>query len=339
MQSSSTKPPKKVLSKQSSVLRFGCGRKGISDIQKIQQLKRAPDGGWHLNFLVQNKAGYHNLSKLITEGIYHGIHYRPRIDWELLEAHSEGLLITTSGLNGPLGYALAQKNVDETAHNILERLANIFGEDRLFLELQDFAVPNQPQLNDLARQMSERMGLKTVVTNDVRYLKPQDAVSLDLLNCISFGQGFHDSDRQIMPTDQQYFKSEEEMRELFPDDQEAIDRTVDIAESCNFKFEFGTYFFPATTPPDADKLMEDGTAPKMNQKEYWADTEANWEYFYKAFPPPKSFQLPDPKESIPPKPEGIGNMSSYFEWYCKEGLIVRLGVYDVEKHADYWKRA
>ena len=84
--------------------------------------------------------------------------------------------------------------------------------------------------------------------------------------------------------------------------------------------------------------MEDGTVPKMNQKEYWADTEANWEYFYKAFPPPKSFQLPDPKESIPPKPDGIGNMSSYFEWYCKEGLIVRLGVYDVEKHADYWAR-
>ena len=106
--------------------------KGISDIQKIQQLKRAPDGGWHLNFLVQNKAGYHNLSKLITEGIYHGIHYRPRIDWELLEAHSEGLLVTTSGLNGPLGYALAQKNIDETAHNILERLANIFGEEDYF---------------------------------------------------------------------------------------------------------------------------------------------------------------------------------------------------------------
>ena len=67
-------------------------------------------------------------------------------------------LVTTSGLNGPLGYALAQKNVDETAHNILERFSEYFGEDRLFLELQDFAVPNQPQLNDLARQMSDRMG-------------------------------------------------------------------------------------------------------------------------------------------------------------------------------------
>ena len=246
--------------------------KGIQDIKRIQQLKRAPDGGWHLNFLVQNKAGYHNLSKLITEGIYHGIHYRPRIDWDLLEAHSEGLMVTTSGLNGPLGYALAQKKTDSTAHDILERLANIFGEERLFLELQDFAIPHQPKLNALARQMADKMGLKTVVTNDVRYLQPHDAVSLDLLNCISFGQGFHDSDRQTMPTDQQYFKSEEEMRELFPDDQEALDRTVEIAEACNFKFEFGTYFFPATTPPDADKLMEDGTVPKMNQKEYWADT-------------------------------------------------------------------
>ena len=124
---------------------------GIEDIQRIQQSKRAPDGGWHLNFLIQNKAGYHNLSKLITEGIYHGIHYRPRIDWNLLEQHSEGLLITTSGLNGPLGYAMAQSNPMEEAKQILERLGNIFGEDRLFLELQDFAIPNQPKLNTLAR--------------------------------------------------------------------------------------------------------------------------------------------------------------------------------------------
>ena len=70
----------------------------------------------------------------------------------------------------------------------------------------------------------------------------------------------------MMPTDQQYFKSEEEMRELFPDDQEAIDRTVDIAEACNFKFNSEHISFPATTPPDADKLMEDGTVPKMNQR-------------------------------------------------------------------------
>ncbi len=311
---------------------------GIDNIKDIQQNKRAPDGGWHLNFLIENKAGYHNLSKLITEGIYHGIHYRPRIDWQLLEDHSEGLIITTSGLNGPLGYAMAQSNPSATAKELLERLGNIFGEERLFLELQDFAVPHQPRLNDLARQMASETGIKTVVTNDVRYMKPQDAVSLDLLNCISFGQGFHDSDRDSMLTDQQYFKSEAEMRELFPDDQEAIDRTVEIAEACNFKFEFGTYFFPATTPPDPDKTLDNGQPAKMNQKEYWADTQANWEYFYKAFPPPKSFNLPDPKISIPPKPDGIGNMSSYFEWYCAEGLIIRLESDDKEKYKEYWDR-
>ena len=311
---------------------------GIEDIQRIQQSKRAPDGGWHLNFLIQNKAGYHNLSKLITEGIYHGIHYRPRIDWNLLEEHSEGLLITTSGLNGPLGYAMAQANPMEEAKQILERLGNIFGEDRLFLELQDFAIPNQPKLNTLARTLSSEMGIKTVVTNDVRYMKPQDAVSLDLLNCISFGQGFNDSDRKSMPTDQQYFKTEQEMRALFVNDQDAIDRTVEIAESCNFKFEFGTYFFPATTPPDPDKLLESGEVAKMNQKEYWADSQANWEYFYKAFPPPKSFNMPDPTVSIPPKPVGIGNMSSYFEWYCSEGLVIRLGSDDKETYKEYWDR-
>lgn len=311
---------------------------GVKELQTIQKNKRVEDGGWHLNFLIENKAGYHNLSKLITEGIYHGIHYRPRIDWDLLEAHSEGLIITTSGLNGPLGYALAQDNPNLSAKEILERLGNIFGEDRILLELQDYAVPHQDLLNDLARSLSQELGFKTLVTNDVRYLKPQDAVSLDLLNCISFGQGFHDPTRPEYPTDQQYFKTESEMREIFPNDLDAIERTVEIAERCNFKFEFGTYYFPATTPPDADKLKENGETPKMNQKEYWADTEANWEYFYKAFPPPRSFNLPDPKDSIPPKPDGIGNMSSYFEWYCTEGLIIRLNSNDREAFQEYWDR-
>ena len=89
----------------------------------------------------------------------------------------------------------------------------------------------------MVRTLSIEMGLQTIVSNDVRYIKPQDAVSLDLLNCISYGQGLHDPNRDSIPTDQQYFKSETEIKELFPNDIEAIERTEQIAEQCNFKFQ------------------------------------------------------------------------------------------------------
>ena len=120
---------------------------GVKSIPQVQKERRPRDGGWHLNFLVQNKVGYHNLSKLITEAIYYGMHFRPRIDLDLLETHAEGLLISTSGLNGPLGYALTQNDPIAEGKKILNRLGNIFGEDKLFLELQDYAIQNQPEFS------------------------------------------------------------------------------------------------------------------------------------------------------------------------------------------------
>lgn len=309
--------------------------------QGIDNLSTAQgDGGWHLNFLVENKEGYHNLSKLITEAIYNGLHYRPRIDFALLEKYSKGLIVSTSGLNGPLGYALYQEDSHTQAKNILEKLGNIFDKDHLYLELQDFAIPKQIEMNQLAREMSAELGLDTIVTNDTRYIHAKDAVTLDMLNCIAFGEAINNPKRLRIESDQQYFKTEEEMYALFGDtDPEALERTGLIAERCNYSFKFGTYWFPATTPPDPDRTLENGQPAKMNEKEYWANTQRNWEYFYKAFPPPRSFNLPDPAtDPIPPKPDAVGNMSSYFEWYCTEGLKIRLGTDDRSKHPEYWER-
>ena len=324
---------------------------GLDSLQDHKtKAKKAPaDGGWHLAFLIENKVGYTNLSALITKAIFDGMHYRPRIDFALLEKHSEGLIALTSGLNGPIGSSLFERHPEEIARQNIERLANIFGEDRLFLELQDFAIPEQEQMNDLARKIGIDFGLKTVVTNDVRHINPQEAVTLDLLNCVAYNLNVDDPDRLSLQTDQQYFKTEEEMRELFPDDIEAIERTVEIAERCEFQFKMAPpYFFPATTPPDEDAPIPEEyekRETRMDIRECWADTQRNWEYFYKAFPPPVSFNLPDPKISIPPKPEGVGNICSYFEWYCEEGLKVRLNKYDRINHdyrgktkEDYWKR-
>ena len=184
------------------------------------------------------------------------------------------------------------------------------------MELQDFAIPQQQQLNRTGKQLANALDLRTVVTNDVRYIEPQDAVSLDLLNCISRSECVDHPQRARSITDQQYLKSEAEMRQLFPNDQDAIDRTEEIADRCGFQFKTDTYWFPATTPPDPDPERPEGI--RMDNKEYRADTQRNWEYFYRAFPPPRSYGMPDPeKDAIPENPPGAGNMCGFW-WYCEE---------------------
>ncbi|MEL6341582.1 MAG: DNA polymerase III subunit alpha [Myxococcota bacterium] len=289
-----------------------------------------PDAGWNLVFLIENRTGYQNLCQLITTAIFDGMHYRPRIDYALLDKHKEGLMVLTNGLNGPLHRGRKQPDPEQVAHDNLTRLAEMFGEQHLFVELQDNGFPGQIEANERARRLAKRLGLKTVVTNDVRYLKPAQAVTLDLLNCISRGDLVDSPDRAMLPTDQQYFKTEEQMRALFPDDQDAIDRTVEIAERCEFVYKTAPpYFFPATDPPDPD--------PSKDER---ADTDANWDYFYRAFPPPARFGMPNPDkgEPVPPRVEGGGNINGYFEWYCRIGLIARLEDDGIPRddHPQYW---
>jgi len=310
---------------------------------------RAPDGGFHITLFIegqsdgspgnQNSAGYKNLCVLITSAIFEGMHYRPRVDYALLEKHKDGLVCLTGGLNGPIGEILTGPDGFDRAAEHLDRLREIFGSAHLFVELQDTGIEGQPAVNNAARDLAGRQGLDTVVTNDCRYLKPTDAVTLDLLNCVARGVPVDLPDRSGLPTDQQYFKSEAEMRALFPDDSEALDRTVALAGRCRFKFKTAPpYFFPATDPPDADPPCPDGVDLSKAPR---SDTQANWEYFYKAFPPPRDYGMPDPAvEAVPPKPEGAGSINGYFEWYTGCGLELRLKQVEIpeERHQEYWDR-
>ncbi|MGC6510263.1 MAG: DNA polymerase III subunit alpha [Myxococcota bacterium] len=295
------------------------------------------DDGFHLAFLVENRTGYHNLCQLITSAIFDGMHYRPRIDYQRLNAHKEGLIALTCGLNGPIGKALRTDSPNRYAMEHLSRLADIFGPSHCFVELQDFGIPQQRQINELARSLATDIGLQTVITNDCRYLEAFDSVTLDVLNCISHGHIIDDPSRHSMDTDQQYFKSESELRTIFPNDGHALDRTVDIAERCNFKFNTSTYWFPATDAPNPDPPVPEGQ--KRVPIEERADTQDNWEYFYRAYPPPKIYNMPDPEvEEIPTLPKGAGSMNGYFEWYCKMGMEIRLKLVDEEKHPQYWSQ-
>ena len=148
---------------------------------------------------------------------------------------------------------------------------------------------------------------------------------LDLLQCIGQGVALHDEKRRRPCTDQLYLKTEAELRALFPEDAEAIDRTEEISERCHFKFDYGVYYFPASTPPDTQE---------------GADTQANWSYFYNAFPPPRDLALPVPAGAdAPDKPEGAeGSLNGYFAWYSRQGLRHRLRRIPEDRHPEYWDR-
>jgi DNA polymerase III subunit alpha len=288
-------------------------------VQPEGQAKKDPlgqKGGYHLVALVENDVGYKNLSKLITSAIFDGMYYKPRIDLELLREHHHGLVFLTSGMRGPVRQHLANGDI-ERAERFFTPLAEIVPASNLFLELQDVAFDGDQQANAGCRELAGKFGLHTVVTNNVHYLKPQDAPVLDLLQCIATSTSMNDERRRRPTTDQLYLKSEAEMRELFPNDLDAIDRTGLIAERCNYHFDYKTYYFPASTPPDT----EEG-----------ADTQKNWDYFYEAFPPASDWPVPDKA------PAGAGNLDGYFEWYAKEGLKLRLQRVDEDKHPAYWER-
>ncbi len=299
-------------------VRLGPGSPGAPDREAAQVL-----------LLVEDDRGYKNLCELITRAIFEGMHFRPTLPLDLLARHRDGLIALTGGTKGVIGRALAQGQ-PEAGLERLERLADRMGTDRLFVELHDLGLPGGDALLAHSRHAAGALGLDTVVTNAVHYLDPHDAAVHEVLHAIAHGCSLDDPSRPVAPTDQAWFKPEAELRALFGDDP-ALDRTVAIAERCAFHFDFKTYHFPATTPPDtAREGAPDGAPPP--------DTDANWAYFYHAFPPPRDFGLPDPAVSVPPRPPGAGNLQGYFAWYCREGLALRLDRIPAEQHAEYRER-
>ena len=182
------------------------------------------DGGWSINLLIEagpqarsvearedDYLAYRNLSALITSAIFDGMHYRPRTDFQQLAQHQTGLVAMVGGLQSPLGAAIRSGRPDE-ARSALEQLRSIFGEDHLFIELQDYGLAHQSEVNQLGRELASEFSIPTIVTNDCRYPEATDAVTLDLLNCIGRGETIDSRDRARLPTDQQYFKSEDDIR-------------------------------------------------------------------------------------------------------------------------------
>ena len=197
----------------------------------------------HLILLAKNEEGYRNLCKLATTAQIDGFYYRPRIDKQILKECSRGLIGMTACLHGEVPRRIQQGNIDQ-AEEVARDYAHIFGENNFFLEVQNNGIAEQDRVNQALLDISQRLSIPLIASNDCHYLNKTDVRAHDVLLCIQTGKTVEDDQRFKFRTDQLYFKSKAEMHAAFKDYPGALSNTVDIAARCNIGFDFKTYHFP-----------------------------------------------------------------------------------------------
>ncbi|NLE21248.1 MAG: DNA polymerase III subunit alpha [Actinobacteria bacterium] len=203
----------------------------------------------HLTLLARDETGYKNLVELSTQAYIEGYYYKPRADWDLLSRHHEGLIALTGCMSGKVALLLRDGNDDAALAEVL-RLKELLGAENVYVEMQDAGLPEQRELLPRLARLAEQAGLKTVATNDVHYLRHEDAYAHDALLCIQTQSNLADENRMRYGSDEFYLKSAEEMEERFREYPGATAATVEIAERCNLKLDFGDYKLPTYPVPD-----------------------------------------------------------------------------------------
>ncbi len=208
-----------------------------------QNVPGAPDGGFHLILLAKDTTGYKNLVKLVSAGYLEGFYHRPRIDYELLKQHSEGLISTSACAQGEVAQAILNGNPDQ-AETIARRYLDLFTPENFFLEIQDHGIDVEDKVRPGIVDLARKLGVGLVATNDCHYLMREHADAHDALLCIQTGKMLTDENRMKYGTDQIYFKSVQEMKELFKSWPEAIENTVRIAEACHLDLKLDQLYLP-----------------------------------------------------------------------------------------------
>jgi DNA polymerase-3 subunit alpha len=226
-------------------------------------------GSNHLLLLCENNEGYRNLLKLVSAGFLEGFYYRPRIDYDLLAKHSRGLIALSACLRGAVTEAVVEERVDVARENAY-RLRDIFGKGNFFLEIQDQGLEIEKGVNRELVRLSRETGIPLVATNDCHYLKQSDAHAQEVLLCIQTGKTMSDAQRMKFATDQFYYKTPDEMSQVFGEIPEVLDRTLAIAERCHVKIErvanpFPEFQVPAGHTADSffERVVREGFASRI----------------------------------------------------------------------------
>jgi DNA polymerase-3 subunit alpha len=222
----------------------------VADDRKAQQ-----KGYAHLTLLAEDNVGYANLIKLSSLGYLEGYYYKPRVDWELLERHSKGLVALSGCLSGRVCKAL-EENRPLDAEADLDRLVQIVGRDNVYVELQNAGLDVQARINPSLLALADKVKLPVVATGDVHYLDAGDAVSHEALLCIQSGDSLKNPNHWRFETNEFYFKTPEEMALDFPGQDEAMRRTLEVAERCNVEIELGRILLPTFPTPDDRDAFE-----------------------------------------------------------------------------------
>ena len=249
---------------------IGCevyvSRRGMED--RVHGIDNDP---YHLVLLCENRKGYENLCLLVSEAFTRGFYGKPRVDLALLRKHHEGLIALSACLAGAIPQYLMLEDYD-AARDYALTMADIFGEGNFYLELQDHGIDEQRPVNQGVLRIARETGLPLVVTNDAHYLRKEDAAMQDVLLCVQTGKTVDDENRMKFQTEEFYLKSEEELKQLFPNVPEAFENTVKIADRCNLEFVFNEYHLPSFPVPEGytnesyfRKLCYDGFRERYQQ--------------------------------------------------------------------------
>ena len=202
----------------------------------------------HLILLAKNNLGYKNLCKLVSAGFTEGYYYKPRIDLEILEKYHEGLIALSGCLAGALSTSILDGNYEQ-AEKMAKWHKELFKDD-YYIEIQANRLKEQALVNQKLVELSRKLEIPFVITNDAHYLKKEDSYNHEVLLCVQTGKKMTDTDRMRFETDDFYIKSPEEIEEFFPNLKEGMENTVEIAEKCNVEFEFGHTILPNYDVPE-----------------------------------------------------------------------------------------
>ena len=209
---------------------------------------------YHLVLLVKNQKGYENLMKIVSEASINGFYYKPRVDYEFIKDHCEGLIASSACLGGQVSKNLLRGNKEKAKETAL-KYKEIFKDD-FYLELQYHGVPEQLKVNEMLVELSKECDIPLICTNDTHYIKKEDYKSHDVLLCIQTGKTVDEENRMRYPSDQFYLKSASEMEEIFSYVPEALDNTVKIADKCNFDYKFHESKLPKFPLPEGVDAFE-----------------------------------------------------------------------------------
>src|SRR5215831_8903296 len=211
--------------------------------------RAATKGNAHLTLLAADNTGYSNLIHLASLGYLEGYYYKPRVDWELLARHSKGLVALSGCLSGRVCRALEENRLTD-AEAELARLTDTFGPANVYVELQNAHLAVQERIVPQLAELAAKRKLPTVATGDVHYLRHEDARAHEALLCIQSGDSLKNPDRWRFETDHFYFKSPEEMAGDFPGHEDALRRTLEVAERCDVELSLGNILLPHFPTPD-----------------------------------------------------------------------------------------